>query len=129
MKNVKKVNKILLYLKKTFIIIIYNYYFNTKDIFLTVLVVFCIAFAILTIATILTKFLLFISGNNRHQNFAQTHRLKTISEILNQNQASRVINNSASLNSNQTSLDLMQSQNKFDSIYSLPSYNALSLSK
>jgi hypothetical protein len=96
---------------------------------LLLLSAFCIAFAILTIAIILTKFLLFISGNNRHQNVAKTHRLKTISEILNQNQASRVIKNSGSLNSNQTSFDLMQSQNKFDSIYSLPSYNALSLSK
>ena len=95
---------------------------------LLLLSAFCIAFAILTIAIILTKFLLFISGNC-HQNVAKTHRLKTISEILNQNQASRVINNSGSLNSNQTSFDLMQSQNKFDSIYSLPSYNALSLSK
>ncbi len=63
------------------------------------------------------------------QEIAKTDRVKTISEILNQNQASRVINTSGLLNSNQTSFDLIQSQNKFDSIYSLPSYNALSLNK
>jgi hypothetical protein len=65
----------------------------------------------------------------RRQEIAKTDRVKTISEILNQNQASRVINTSGLLNSNQTSFDLIQSQNKFDSIYSLPSYNALSLNK
>jgi hypothetical protein len=63
------------------------------------------------------------------QEIPKTDRVKTISEILNQNQASRVINTSGLLNSNQTSFDLIQSQNKFDSIYSLPSYNALSLNK
>jgi len=65
----------------------------------------------------------------RRQEIAKTDRVKTISEILNQNQASRVINTSGLLNSNPTSFDLMQPQNKFDSIYSLPSYNALSLNK
>ncbi len=78
---------------------------------------------------ILLKFLYLISGNNHHQNVAPTHRVKTTSEILNQNQAPRVIYNFGLLNSNPTSFDLMQPQNKFDSIYSLPSYNALSLNK
>jgi hypothetical protein len=94
---------------------------------LTFLAILWFFFWIVFFLLIFMKIISVIILNYRRQEIAKTDRVKKISEILNQNQASRVINNSDLLNSNQTSFDLIQSQNKFDSIYSLPSYNALSL--